>query len=82
MTNKDVKRAFMNKKPAVAANLVSTGDRLLSYGWWEVARWINGEVVIRKGRSYSQTTAGKHRPGVYGRLASEETPVAQGEMNI
>lgn len=81
-TNKEVKQAFQDGKPAASANLVSTGEKLLSYGWWEVARWIDGRIVLRKGASYSPTTATKHRPGIVGERATVETPAQQGEMNV
>lgn len=81
MTNQQVKRAFMEGRYGKATNLLSTGLALLSYGWWEVARWIDGEIVTRRGRSCSQTTARRHRSGVHGRQASVDTPVSQGEMN-
>jgi hypothetical protein len=83
MTNADVAAAFMAQRPANTANLVSTGDRLLSYGWWECARWVNGVMIRRKGPSYSMTTAGKHRNQVtIGREATEETPVNDAEMRL
>ncbi len=79
-TNSDVKAAFQAQRKAQSSHLVSTGDRLLSYGWYEMARWIEGRIVTRKGRYYSVTTAGKHR--VYGEEAQTETPSAQAEMNL
>lgn len=82
MTNRQVKQAFMKHKAGNAENLISTGIALLSYGWWEVAKWVDSEIVVRNERSYSRTTASKHRSGVYGRKASRETPVTQGEMKL
>ena len=82
--NKDVVQAFLSGKPANVKSLVSTGDRLLSCGYWEVARWIDGKIVKRTGASYSQTTA-CHRGLVYGskvQAASVETPVDQSTMNL
>ena len=84
MKNKDVAQAFLSGKPANVKSLVSTGDRLLSYGYWEVARWVNGKIVKRTGTSYSKTTA-RHRGLVYGsqvQAASVETPVDQFNMNL
>ncbi len=80
-TNSDVKKAFEQRQPKTSTHLVSTGDKLLSYGWYEMARWINGRIVTRKGRYYSVTTACKHR--LYsGEEAQTETPRAQAEMNL
>jgi hypothetical protein len=80
-TNEQVKQAFRNGKMANSANLMSTGESLLSYGWWQVAKWKDGSIVTRKGRAYSMTTATKHRPGIGGVEAQEETPVGQSYMN-
>lgn len=82
MTNNDVKQAFMQCKVAGNDNLVSTGDRLLSYGWWEVARWVKGKIVVRNGIAYSQTTASKHMNGIYGERAKTETPKDKAKMNL
>ena len=68
-TNRDVKRAFSEHRPLRTANLVSTGARLLSYGYWECAKWeystATGGIVcvLRTGRSYSMATA-HHRSGI------------------
>lgn len=98
-TNWDVKRAFFRREALTSANgnLVSTGEVLLSYGWWEVARWektADGgwRIVRRNGPSYSVTTAGKHRtgivqgdyfagPGVEVVESPVYTPAHQGPMN-
>jgi len=83
LTNSQVAQAFKDGKVAQNHGMLSTGESLLSYGWWQFAKWVDGEIIIRKGRSYSTTTATKHRPQVYGygREASEETPVNQPHMN-
>jgi hypothetical protein len=82
MTNEQVKTAFRKRKPGRSKNLISTGESLLSYGWWEVARWRRGEIVIRRGKSYSQTTATKHRSGIYGKLQLQETARDQALMEL
>ena len=81
-TNREVKEAFAKGRVLKAANLLSTGTSLYSYGWWEIARWVDGQVITRNGRSYSNTTATKHRSGVWGEQAVAETPVNQGPMNL
>jgi len=81
-TNNDVKFAFRQGGRASSANLQSDGVSLWSYGWWEIARHVNGAIITRKGSSYSTTTATKHRPGVYGVEAEQETPGSQGVMNL
>lgn len=99
-SNWDVKRAFFRREELASANgnLVSTGEVLLSYGWWEVARWEtdpesgSAHIIVRNGKSYSQTTASKHRtgivagdyfagPGVSVIVSTVETPAGQGPMN-
>lgn len=83
MTNRDVWIAFSNHSPAKSTHLVSTGDKLLSYGWWEVAVWDGDRIVKRNGRGYSTTTATKHMTLVYGPLvtvAAVETPRDDGNM--
>jgi hypothetical protein len=83
MTNADVAAAFLAQRPAHTANLRTDGVSIQSYGWWEFARWVNGDIVKRVGRSYSITTAGKHRNQVWaGADASTSTPVDQGRMNL
>lgn len=83
LTNGEVKRRFMNKRAGRAPNLVSDGTRLLSYGWWEVARWQQGRIFTRNGPSYSMTTATKHRPGIVGgQQALTVTPREQAEMEL
>ena len=82
VSNSDVKRAFGERRGLNSNNLVSTGESLLSYGWWEIARWVDGVIVTRKGSSYSVTTAGKHRTYVHGVEAITDTPRGQGEMNL
>lgn len=82
MTNSQVKRAFMAGKPGTSVNLSTDGVRLMSYHWWQVAKWVNGSIIVRKGRSYSTTTATRHRPGVYGIAANIETPADQANMEV
>ena len=82
MTNTEVQIAFANRKRGYSQNLVSSGTSILSYGWWELARWVDNQIITRKGESYSVTTAGKHRNGVYGTEAANEMPVAQATMNL
>jgi len=48
--------AFLAGRSAKASNLHSDGTSLWSYGWWELARWHNGVVVVRNGGGYSQST--------------------------
>lgn len=84
-TNKDVLNAFATRKSCRANHLSTDGTRLLSYHWWEVARWVEwrGQRMIlrRNGRNFSMTTANKHACHT-GALSSIETPVQQGEMNV
>ena len=79
MSNSAVKRAFMKGRSGASAHLLSTGLSLLSYNKWEVARWLDGKIVLRNGPSCSQTTA-RHRSGIRGRLSSIETPIWCGEL--
>ena len=83
-TNAEIAQAFLAGKVAQNHGMTSTGGVLLSYGWWEIARWHDGQVLRRKGKSYSITTAGKHRPTLrgFGIEAQEETPVGQAYMNL
>ena len=53
MTNTQVKQAFMDQKRGSAANLTSDGTSIWSYGWWEIARWVDGSIIARKGPSYA-----------------------------
>jgi hypothetical protein len=78
----EVKQAFLRKKKLRGGHLYSDGKSLWSYGWWEVARWVRGQVIIRNGRAYSRTTERKHLRGLPGTLAGTETPVAQAKMNL
>jgi len=78
----EVRQAFLQKKKLRGGNLYSDGRSLWSYGWWEVARWVRGRVIIRNGRGYSRTTERKHRRGLTGTLAKTETPVQQAKMNL
>lgn len=82
MTNHQVKQAFANRKPGASANLSTDGRTIKSYHWWEIARWVDGVPIVRRGKSYSMTTASKHRPGVCGIIATVETPADQANMNL
>lgn len=86
LTNGRVIQLFKQHQQGVARNLKSDGTSLWSYGWWEIARWVGDQIVVRAGDSYSVTTAGKHRKvwpdGDRIVNANVETPVNQGEMNI
>lgn len=84
---KAVQNAFANQEAGHVEHLVSDGVSLWSYGWWEVARWVNGVCILRKGTSYSTTTASKHRSGLSWVIrdmidASEETPRGSGSMQL
>ena len=68
VSNDEVRAAFVRREPAHAANLVSTGDKLLSYGWYEIAAWYGDKVWLRSGNLYSQTTKSKHMSGLVTRL--------------
>lgn len=78
----EVKQAFLHKKKLRGRNIHSDGKSLWSYGWWEVARWVRGRVIIRKGRAYSRTTELKHRRKLPGTPATTETPMEQPRMNL
>lgn len=80
--NQQVIDAFYHKKSLKSASLRSDGVSLFSYGWWEMARWVNGKVILRNGRSYSRTTEVLHRRRLRGTPAKRETPRDQAEMNI
>lgn len=64
VSNNEVREAFARRESAHASNFVSTGDKLLSYGWYEIARWFGDTVWIRGGKLYSQTTKSKHLSGL------------------
>ena len=87
-TNRQVKDAFARRDIASSTNLRSDGTSLWSYGWWEVARWVDGDadggphVVLRNGKSYSMTTATKHRSGVLGELSPVITPPGRALINL
>lgn len=98
-TNGDVQRAFANQKPGWVGNrpgreghvnvaLASDGVSLWSYGWWEMARWLDtpvGPVCIRRvGKSFGITTA-KQMSGIEARPsypASEETSKYSATMQL
>jgi hypothetical protein len=78
----EVRQAFLKRKALQGGNLYSDGTSLWSYGWWEMARWVRGKVILRKGPSYSRTTERKHRRAVPGMPAKTETPAEQARMNL
>jgi len=78
----EVKQAFLQRRKQRGRNLHSDGKSLWSYGWWEVARWVRGRVIIRVGRAYSRTTELRHRRRLPGTPAKTETPMEQARMNI
>ncbi len=78
----EVKQAFLQRKKLKGRNLHSDGKSLWSYGWWEVARWVRGRVIIRVGRAYSRTTELRHRRRLPGTPAKTETPMEQATMNL
>jgi hypothetical protein len=78
----EVRQAFLKKKSLRGGNLYSDGKSLWSYGWWEIARWVRGQVILRNGRAFSRTTERKHRRGLPGTLARTETPMQQPTMNL
>lgn len=86
---KDALQAFLEHKSCKAGNVESTGEALLSYGWWEMARWHtdsqgNKSIVVRTGPSYSRSTACQFtRLGLYRwDKATQPTPARQGTMNV
>jgi len=95
MNNSDIVVKFLEQKwcHSPRHNIFSNGTSLWSYGWWEMARWVNGEVVVRTGKRFSPTT-GKQMGllGVDANLAPiegiiwcypfEETPKTQALINI
>lgn len=80
--NKDVIDAFYRKEKLRNPSLKSDGKSLFSYGWWEMARWVRGKVILRNGRSYSRTTEIRHRRGLKGTPATKETLWDRPEMNL
>lgn len=58
MKNKEVVRAFLRKEVARTLNLMSTGDRLISYNTC-IAQWVDKGLIINKTK-YSTTTS-RHR---------------------
>lgn len=43
-------------KPYKQGNVTSDGTSLWSYGWWELARWVDDRIVVRSGIPYSPST--------------------------
>lgn len=80
--NRQVKEAFYKKEALQSRNLYSDGKSLWSYGWWEIARWVKGEIILRHGLPYSHSTHVFHQKGLRGKLAKHGTPKDQGVMNI
>lgn len=56
-SNLDVIDNFLQQRRLTALHLQSTGDKLYSYKWWEIAFWYNKRLVIRNGKSFSNTSA-------------------------
>lgn len=84
-TIKDVQNAFLNGLSLHTTNLISNGNALFSYGWYEIARWVNGQIITRKGGMYSVTTAkhiGPIRKHPKTIEASEITEPFEAEMKI
>jgi hypothetical protein len=77
-----VKDAFYLKQKLANKNLKTDGNSLWSYGWWEIARWVRGEVVLRTGPPYSHTTLIFHMKGLKGIPAKKQTPMSQANMNV
>jgi len=48
--------AFVNHGAMKANSIETNGEKLFSYGWFVIAQWIRGEVVLRKGGVPSVTT--------------------------
>lgn len=82
MTNEQVKSAFRRQLKGRSKNMSTDGTSLWSYMWWEIARWVDGEIIVRNGTSYSMTTASKHRPGVVGTKATLQTEAYKGVMEL
>ena len=79
-SNSQVVEAFRKQEVAQTQHLSSDGVSLWSYDWWEVARWVDGQIVCRWGKSYSLTTT-KHGGLLNGSIFAKcETPRQQGEM--
>lgn len=81
---RDALQAFLEHRTKKAGNVQSTGETLLSYGWWELARWHNGQIIVRTGPSYSKSTqCQRTRLGLYRWTQSPiPTPVRQAHMNL
>lgn len=90
MTNKQVLESFVRQQKAETTNLSTDGVVLLSYNWYQIAKWVEGEAIIRSGASYSRTTAKQRsqlisafiRARVGYRISSEETPGNERKMLI
>ena len=95
MNNSDIVVKFLEQKwcHSPRHNIHSDGTSLWSWGWWEMARWVDGVLVIRQGKRYSSLTGkqmglliGAVRPELHidpeWCYAFEETPKRQALMNV
>lgn len=84
-TIKDVQKAFLNGQALATTNLISTGNKLISYGWYELAQWVDGKIITRKGKMWSITTA-KHIGPIRRHPNTVEayitTDISDGEMQL
>lgn len=80
----DAMQALKAHKALKAGNVSSDGVSLWSYGWWEMARWIDGELIARQGPSYSQSTSCQQTRCRLWELtpAQSQTPRRQGPMEL
>ena len=60
-SNREVCHVWASRNQATGrgSNISFDGDVIKSYGWWEMARWINDNTILMRDWSYSSTT-GKH----------------------
>lgn len=81
-SNSQVVRAFLKQQSAKTQHLHSDGGSLWSYGWWEMARWVDGELIVRKGCAYSPST-GQHMGLIrgHGRLTWRPVEKTQPTLN-
>ena len=85
MNNSDAIHRFFEGKAGSSVNVTSDGTSLWSYGWWEMARWMNGEVVVRNGKRFSPTTVKQMsllERTVKCPRPSKATPSDQARMNV
>ena len=85
MTIAEVKAKFLRRESAQSLSLKSTGDKLLSYGYYEIARWTNNELVLRKGPLISPTSSRHKLPlncHELAVMADNETPENNSIMEL